>query len=78
MSKKAQSEFEQNIKDGLDAIRSVVITIAKKEALKYEIEIYSRLKAFCEEQIDVIREVDECGISISCNRVKEVMKGGEE
>lgn len=75
MSKKAQSEFEKNIKDGLDAIRSVVTNIAKKEAAKYEIEIYSRLKDFCEEQIDVIREVDEWGVSISCNRVKEVMKG---
>lgn len=60
MRKKVQSEFDKNIKDGFDAIRSVVTTIAKKEASKYELKIYNRLKAFCDEQIDVMRKEKIC------------------
>lgn len=80
MSKKRQSQFDKNVNEAFYAIKQAVTSIATHEAAKYEVEIYKRLRDMCNEQIEVINDVERYSAGYACERIRKVMdtKGGNE
>lgn len=78
MTKKEKEAIEREVREEFHAIRNAVELIARKMANTYEIEIYKRLSQLCNQQIEIINEVNEYSVGLACNKIKNVMKGEKD
>ena len=70
---KEQKAFEAEVVSEFNVIKSAVSTIATKMARKYELEIYKRLRDFCDREIDVINAVQDYKAELVCHEIKKVV-----